>query len=154
MKIIRTAAFVFILFLLASPVYADSPEKFIEDEIAEWTEIAVNNGFNILETYSGEIGVDNIRYQLELTSGVYHFYSSGGTNVQDLDLHIYGIDGYTINSDSLPDKIPIVVIMLAETATVDVEINAWSFEPGNSKGLFCILVTCEDEGEILSMSEG
>lgn len=145
--------FTLTVLLFATPVYADSASDYIENEIMEWTEIVANDGFNILDTYSGEIGAENITYQLELAAGVYHFYSSGGQNVEDLDLYIYGENRIQLNSDTLPDKIPIVVIKLDNTATVSVEISAWSFNPGFSRDMFCLLVTCEDQGEILSMSD-
>ncbi|MCX6645085.1 MAG: hypothetical protein NTY09_01810 [bacterium] len=154
MKILNVLIVSLFVFLLATPVYADTATTYIENEIAEWTEIANNDGFKILETYSGEIGTEYLTYELELAPGVYHFYASGGENVTDLDMYLYGQDGIPINSDTLPDKIPIVVIKLDEPATVSVELTAYSFTPGSTKGLFCVLVTCENEGEVLSMSGG
>jgi hypothetical protein len=153
-KILNVLIVSLFVFLLATPVYADTATDYIDNEIAEWTEIANNDGFTILDTYSGEIGIEYLTYKLELAPGVYHFYGSGGENVTDLDMYINSQDGMPINSDTLPDKIPIVVIKLAESATVALELTAYSFTPGSTSGLFCVLVTCENEGEILSMTEG
>ncbi len=152
MKLIRIIAALVILLLTSTPALAETPGQYMDKEVEEWTDIAMKNGFNILETYRDEIGADNVTYTLELTPGVYHFYFSGGMNVEDLDVYVYSSDGYTLTSDTLPDKIPITVIKLVEPATVDVEITAWSFMSGRSDGIYCFLVTCEDEGEILSMS--
>ena len=151
MKVLNVLIVSLFVFLLAAPVYADTATDYIDNEIAEWTDIANNDGFNILDTYSGEIGMEYITYELELAPGVYHFYGSGGENITDLDIYIYGQDGMPINSDSLPDKIPIVVINLNERAIVSVQLTAYSFTPGSSRGLYCVLVTCENEGEVISM---
>lgn len=151
-KLIRIIAALVILLLASTPAIAETPGQYMDKEVEEWTDIALKNGFNILETYRDEIGADSVTYTLELAPGVYHLYFSGGMNVEDLDVYIYSPDGYTLTSDTLPDKIPITVIMLDEPASVDVEITAWSFTSSHSDGLYCLLVTCEDEGEILSMS--
>jgi hypothetical protein len=152
-KIFMTISLAVIILLVSIPVFADTAETYIENEVAAWTAIADKDGFNILQTYTGEIGSDNITYDLELTPGVYHLYASGGENIQDLVMYIYGSDGQVLNSDALADKIPICVIMIGESATISVEVTAWSFVSGSTKGLFCLLIACEDEGEILSTTQ-
>lgn len=134
------------------PVSANEAQNFINDEVAEWTDIAGENGFNVLGSYIGTIDTSGVIYTLDLAPGIYHFYSSGGMYVEDLDLYIYDPDGFLLGSDDEPDKIPIVVIQLAENTTLEVNIDAWSFESGRSSGNFCIVLACDDEGEVYSFT--
>lgn len=137
---------------LALPAFADEAEDYIDEEVAEWTEIANNNDFVILDTIV-EMVRDEVTIRMELAPGVYHFYSSGGLHVEDLDLYISDAEGMDINSDTLVDKIPIVVILLDEPTIVDIRVDAWSYEAGYDEGYYCLLITCEDDGDILEVFE-
>ncbi len=151
----RSLTFLTILLIIltaAVPTYADEAADYILNDVAEWTEIAEGNDFNILGTYTGRIGSSGMIYSFDLAPGVYHFYSSGGKNIDDLDLALYDKDGFELNSDAMIDKIPIVVVKLDERTELEAEITAWSFKPGYNSGLFCLLLTSEDEGEVYDFS--
>lgn len=141
------------LLLFASiPAAADEARDYIDGEVADWAGIATDNGYVILGTYIGNIGGEEVIYSLELAPGIYHLYSSGGLRIEDLDLYVYDEDGKELGSDTLPDKIPIVVINLNERTELTISATAFSFTEGYSSDYFCVLVTCEGEGEILRFS--
>jgi hypothetical protein len=141
------------LVLFASvPAAADEARDYIDGEVADWAGIAANNGYNILGTYVGTIGEEEVVYSLQLAPGTYHFYSSGGLHIEDLDLYVYDEEGKELGSDTLPDKIPVVVINLDERTDLTLSATAFSFTEGYSSDYFCVLVTCEEAGEILQFS--
>ena len=142
------------LLLIALPAPADEARDYIDNEVEEWHEVAEGNGYNILGTYIGAIGEDDITYLFDLAPGVYHFYASGGMYVEDLDSFAYDKDGEELDNDTLPDKIPILVLELTERQEVEIVGSAWSLDEGHDQGYFCLVVTCEDEGEIHSVSGG
>ncbi len=148
MRISLTLIALISLLLLSVPAFADEESDYIENEAAEWTEIAENNGYNILGTYIAGITDEDVYYTADLDPGIYHFYSSGGLNVLDLDMFIYDPDGIELGSDTYGDKIPIVVIRLDERTIVEVQVQAWSFEEGYTSGDFCIVLAAEDEGSV------
>jgi len=136
------------LLLITVPAFADEESDYIENEAAEWTEIAENNGYNVLGTYIAPITEEDVYYTADLDPGKYHFYSSGGLNVLDLDMFIYDPDGIELGSDTYGDKIPIVVIQLDERTSVQVQVQAWAFEEGFDTGDFCIVLAAEEEGYV------
>jgi len=152
---VRKAIFIItaiLLLLLGTSALADEARDYIYGEVAEWTTIAQNNNYNILGTYISTIGSTDVIYSFDLAPGTYHFYMSGGKYVEDLDAYLYDSEGIEIDSDALPDKIPVLVFSLSERTVVDLTTSSWAFVTGYESGYFCLLATCEDEGQIFEFT--
>jgi len=147
-RIFLLCASLAVMLLLSVPAGADEAQDYIGNEINDWIGIANSDGYNVLGTYVGTVGAEEVVYNYELGPGVYHLYASGGLHISDLDVYIYDAEGIELGSDSLPDKIPIVVLKLAEAVKAEVRIGAFSFDEGYSSDYFCIVVTSEGEGEV------
>ncbi len=148
MRLATICAVLALVTLIAQPVFADEARDYIDNEIADWTRIGVSNGYEILGTYIGEVGSEDVIYTFDLAPGTYRLYSSGGSRIEDLDLFVNDTEGRQLGSDTRSDKIPIVQFQIAERTEVEVRAQAWSFVAGYELGYFCLLVTAVTEGEI------
>lgn len=150
MRYLPAFSLIIILLFAASPVFAGNAEDYIKGEIDEWTQVAADNGYTVLGTYIGQVGETSETYTFDLEPGVYHFYASGGDNVEDLDTYAYDEDGIELGSDTEPDKIPIVILKLDKRITLDFEIAGFSFTGGATSDYFCLVVASEIKGGINS----
>ena len=122
--------------------------EFIENEMAEWTTIAENNDYNILDSYIGDITSQDSFITYVLMPGKYIFYASGGMDVADLDMFILDMDEDVLEQDTEPDKIPIVELLIEERTAILVQMHAWAFKPGYHLGYYCLVVCADGDGEI------
>jgi hypothetical protein len=150
MRIAFFALAVSALIVLAMPSYADEAKDYIDNEVAEWTRIANADGYNILDTIVDTIGADPLTYTFELGPGKYHLYASGGMNITDIDTTATGPEDKELDSDSSPDKIPILVFKITEPTAVTVTLAQFSETEEYVDDYFCLLITAEGEGEIIS----
>ncbi len=137
---------IFSLLLMPGPAFADEASDYIENEVDEWEEIALGNGYGILESVIDTIGEFNINYYIDLAPGTYKFYASGGMNVDDLDLYAYDEYGDEIDSDTEGDKIPILEFTIDERQEIELLVNLWSFMEGYDEAYYCLVMTTEEEG--------
>jgi hypothetical protein len=132
--------------LLAVAAYADEARDYIENEVDDWTQIADNNGFEVLHTEIATIDGDNIAYYLDLAPGTYKIYASGGLHMTDLDMFAYAENGDELDVDQESDKIPMVEFSIEERQEIKLQVSAFSFEEGFDEEFFCFVVTSEEEG--------
>jgi len=150
-KLFKVLAVCTLVLFISVPAFADDARDYIDGEAGDWVRISMDNGYNLLGSYIGTITEQDITYTVDLAPGVYHFYSSGGMNITDLDLYIYDSDGSALGSDTYPDKIPIVVVNISERMEIQVNVQAFSFAEGSRSDYFCIVLAAEDEGEVYSI---
>lgn len=153
MKYLYVSLMLIALIIYSLPAYADASRDYIDNEVAEWTRLADEDGQVILESIVDLIKEDLVVYCLSLAPGRYHIYVSGGMKIEDIDLSIDTANGKNIDSDTSPDKIPIVVAAIHETTDLILTLTPCSSTGEFAEDYYCIVIASEGKGEILSMSE-
>lgn len=84
-----------------------------------------------------------LKYDFELGKGRYVIFASADSRIDDLDLHIYDKDGWTIASDISTSDSPALWVDIDRAGKISVEIEVWSFNGWESEGDIAILVAKE-----------
>lgn len=121
-----------------------------DDIIDYWVDWADEQGYDVLYTDSGELGMDDSdTYEFELDSGYYIFYAESIDESDDIDMYVYDEDGDEIISDELSDNYPICEFELRRADNVEVEVTSYDIARGRSTE-YAIIIAIDGEGSILS----
>jgi hypothetical protein len=137
------------LLLAAAPASADDARNFIDDQLSQWNQLAAEDGYTVLQAIVDRIGPDSLTYTYDLDPGKYHVWISGGMNIEDIDATVTDASGKVLDSDTKPDKIPILVFILDQPQEVKVVLTQCSSTDNLVNDFFCLVLASEgDEARV------
>ena len=116
----------------------------IDKEVADWTLLAGTDGYHILDTIVSTISSEPVVLQFDLGPGTYHINASGGMNISDLDAVVKDSTGKQLDSDTEPDKIPMMDFTIPFRDKIQVTLTVSTFAKGATEDYFCLLVEGEN----------
>jgi hypothetical protein len=116
--------------------------NFIERSLRDLVDRAHDEGITPVMRQIGQIR-DTRTWNIDLPPGRYVILSSGGLNINDLDIRVIDPYGTQIVQDDEQSATPEVWFELYEGGNIQIETRVWEFAPGYFNDYECILLCRE-----------
>lgn len=116
-----------------------------------YTKAILNEWQGVLSEEGGELilwdvmaleSEDSVYMEYELEPGTYSVVAETTNYSDDIDMYVR-IDNEEISRNEEPDNFPVCHFSLESGATIEVEVDPWSYAEGSSTGL--VIMVAEDE---------
>jgi hypothetical protein len=121
----------------------------IDDILDYWIDWADDSGYDVIYSDSGELGPDVSDYfEFELDTGSYKIYAESLSEDYDIDLWIWDEESRELASDDFSDNYPICEFILRRPEFVEIEVEPYDFDRGDSIE-YAIVIAVDGDGGIL-----
>jgi len=129
---------------LHEPVSDNRDWDYINELMDEYMGTVIDEDYEMIYDEIELIGPNDPRtIRITLGRGDYIIFGEGGLRVEDLDLAVYDENNYSFAEDTMTNNIPICEFSVRESTPFEIDVTAYSMQPGWSEGYYLLVIVRE-----------